>query len=277
MIVRLMERIKIEIDGRTTEFDVKSKWEELDFEDLKVAGRIVFDQVERDKGRMDLFIQLAQCDKKTLRHVGEEMLRDDDGVVFFMKLVDTVDFVYTTLPVFNLSECLEYRGYTGPADNLANIRVKQMRDAEAYFCDYIEHQEVRSLNALLSFLYWQDDFRHDRAPKMVKVVEGWPLEDRLAMLLNYMALRHHWLGVKPVPEEKAVTSEMVDEEVYDNPREYMKKQVLQTTAEMLTTIPFDLADGERYGSIQDIEQMLLPDLLLAIEQRNSEIARMKKK
>jgi hypothetical protein len=283
-----MNVIKVEIEGKVTQFNVKSHWGEMGFDDLKVASALVFQIGERNAALLNLLVQLADCDRKTLQGLGERMLRDDDGVVAFVALCDCLNFVMETKPNYDLSEAATYGDFDGPADYLSNIRVKQMRKVEQYFEIFMETQDQVDLNCLLSHLYFKDTYIPERAPKMMKVVAAWPLEDRFALLLNYMALRNAWMEVgesddqkiRELDDESTFAKASVDEEESTYAKASVDEEPepradfghkVSSLAELLENIPFDLSDGKRYGSIKDVDEMFMPDLLAAIRHRNEEV------
>jgi hypothetical protein len=257
-----MKNVRIEIPGRKApiEFEVKESWDELNFDDLKVVQKIIFgDPLAMDVHRGEVLSQLTVLPKKRLRQLGELLMADDDGVEAMVQLYETIDFVLKLRPVFYHSACSEYRGFSGPADGLENLQWHQFAKAEMFFSDYLESRDEYDLNCLIAFIYYRDEYRPSASPTVYKVVQGWPLADRLAMVLNYMGLRNGVMGIQAEPEQPKEETEQEPDPI----------RALQASdedpAEWALSLPFNIA-GEKVGTIDQINKMMVPDVFRVLDQ-----------
>lgn len=258
-----MERIRIDIPEtrglERVEFEIKSEWHELDFDDLCLAAAYLFaiaDDAHLKRGEM--FTQLAQMDAKRMRKLGEAMLRDDDGADGMVKLYEVTDFVVKKRPVFYESRSVEYMGYAGPEAGMENIQWQQFARAEICFHKYSTDFHEEDLDQMLSYLYFADEYRADRAPRMYKVVQEWPLAVKLGMLVNYMGLRNFVLNVdeefqkEEKPREPSAMEALKDEFADD------------AGPDSALRLPMKIA-GEKIGTVDQINRMMVPDVLELIE------------
>lgn len=261
-----MEQVRIDIEVganiQNLNFDMKSRWPELDFDDLRFAAKRIYAQDEEiHLANGELFTQLVNLPTKELRSLTEKMMLDDDGVQALVNLYDAVEFVIDKRPVFSFSRCYEYRGFTGPADELANIQWQQFAKAERYYSQYLADLQESDLNALLGFIYWKDQFSLDLAPKMMKIVQAWPIVDRKAMFFNYMALRNFMLEipevVEPLPEKER------------DPIQALQNAVEAPDPHSAEKFAFRLA-GAKFGTVHQINQMMVPDVFRMIDQLKEE-------
>lgn len=258
-----MENVKIEIPGKgklaCVEFGIKSEWNELDFDDLRMAAKYLFcTKDDADLVRGQLFTQLADLSRKKLRPLGELMLSDDDGADAMVKMYDVTNFVLTHRPVFYESRSEQYSGFTGPAARMENVMWQQFARAEVCFFNYTTDFHLEDLDQMLSYLYFKEEYKAERAPKMYKVVQGWPLEDKRAMLVNYMGLRNFVLNV---PEDIVKEKEKRPKSAM----EALKQEFTEESGpESALRLPMKIA-GDKVGTVDQINRMMVPEVLEVIE------------
>ena len=172
-----MNEIRVEIDGEVESFQLKSSWEEIEqFEELQKAAALIFDLIDTSSAKVELFkaLVVSNASRGKLYSLISSLWDLDPGNV--VTLIDQVDFVVNTLPSLYESLAAEYREFQGPENGLKNIRWQQFRNAEPYYKDFIESRTESSLNAMLGYLYWKDDYKLENAPKMAKIAAGWLLD-----------------------------------------------------------------------------------------------------
>lgn len=263
-----MEQIKIEIadhkEFARVDFELKSAWTDIDRNDLKLCARLLLGKAAiTDFDRGLLFSQLAVIDKSKLRRLGEVMLRDDDGVDGMVKFYDMLSFVDQERPIYAESLMMEYKDFTGPGDFLENIEWRQYAKAEIYFALFLENREVEDLDSCLSYLYFKDEYNPTLTPKVYQIIKHWPLEDKLTMFLNYMALRNCVMGVPAVDEET--------EKVEKTAMEALQETMEDDGPEAALKLPLKIA-GEKIGTVDQINRMMVPDVFDLLDQLNKQNA-----
>jgi hypothetical protein len=259
-----MENVKIEIAGHKKfaklEFEVKSSWYDLDADDLKAAAEMAFSKLdEQDLALGKLVSRLVMLPSQDFKELGELLMGEDDGVDGMIGIFACADFVRTKRPVFADSLFIDYKNFDGPADGLGNITWYQFGNAEMFYALFMEDRELADLEACLSFLYCKGEFKQNHVHKVLKEVEKWPLNDKQALFHNYMGLRNAVLDVPEIAEPEK------DEEELD-PLQALKADMAsgQHVKDALM-LPLKLA-GEKFGTVQQINAMLVPDVLELMDQ-----------
>lgn len=262
-----MIRIKTQINNAVTEFKMKSSWPELSQDDLTFAANLIFDNIDSHSAKVQLLIQLVQADDrktKLVPLVEQLWLKDPDSCIL---LFDQIDFITLKLPNYYESLFPEFNGFQGLENGLENMKWLQFRHAERHFHNYITHRQEFSLNALMSFIFWKNEFIIEQSPKTAKIAASWLNSDRQAALLNYAALRHWVMNI--VEDE----DDPINDDLLDNPAKAFQAQSLPDNKLWSENISFNLADGGKFGSFMEIDNLTVPAVLNAIDQKNEIVMR----
>lgn len=191
-----MKTVSIEIEGFSTDIQVKDSWNELSAEECFAAAYILFDDITTYERAVKLLLLLGGPKNfELISSLDEEAIHSLIQLTNFF--IDTPGPSNNPLKYYKQRH-LGFNSFYGPADNLSNVVFSEWILADTYFSRFASNQDENELNKLVAVLYRPFDknrsksagddrekFNENEVSNRLSQVEKWPKEQRLAVFLFF--------------------------------------------------------------------------------------------